>query len=270
MFLDTAFYQGEYAPLDQIKVSARDLSIHRGYSIFDFFRYYEGYAYLDWYFDRFYQSAEIVNLSVPYDRDELKTICHQLLVKNNAEECFIKLILSAGVSDDGFSPSGSADLFAITSPYRTLDASLHEYGSNLITAEYMRDIPLVKTTNYLQSASLAAQMKAAAAADVLYHDRGQVYECSRSNVFIVKDNVLITPNEKILQGITRRKVLSLTDTPYDIELRPVTLDEVYGSDEVFITSTIKKVLPIVKIDDRVISDGLVGPVAKYLMEQSIF
>ena len=94
------------------------------------------------------------------------------------------------------------------------------------------------------------------AAEVLYTDRNWVRECSRSNVFYVKENCVYTPKSKILAGVTRKRILQLTG--YQIRVIDFKIEDLLSADEVFITSTTKGVLPIVKIDSKIISNGRLG------------
>lgn len=270
MFLPIAYHNGLLQPLAEVTISGMDLSIHRGYSIFDFFKYSADYQYVDWYFDRFYGSAERMGLRVPYTRSELKSICDQLLNENNQVECFIKLLLSAGYSENGFLIAGEPTFIAMAAPYRRLSDTLYRDGARLISARYVRDIPEVKTTNYLYAASKQVELKKQNAIDILYHDGHGISECARSNVFFVKEDQIVTPDRGILYGITRKKVLSIKDIPLPVVERPVEFSEIEDSTEVFITSTVKRVMPIVEIDDITIGDGSIGPVTAWLMNHPIF
>ena len=103
------------------------------------------------------------------------------------------------------------------------------------------------------------------AVEILYTLEGEVLECATSNIFIVKDNVLITPASDILGGITRTIILELAEGNYKIEMRVVREAELRSADEVFITSSFKDVVPIAMIDDFPIANGAVGLVTKDLM-----
>jgi branched-subunit amino acid aminotransferase/4-amino-4-deoxychorismate lyase len=86
-------------------------------------------------------------------------------------------------------------------------------------------------------------------------------------VFIVTNGrVVITPEERVLKGITRMKVLGLAEENYRVEKRQVTIEELFRADEVFLTSTTKRILPVVKINDKIIGNGTPGPVTTELFE----
>ena len=112
---------------------------------------------------------------------------------------------------------------------------------------------------------LQRKVSEAKAADVLYHDQNFVSEFPRCNVFLVtKNGTVVTPNQFVLQGITRMRVLEIARKDIQVEERPVKLEEIYEAAEMFMTSTTKGVLPVVKADDRIIGGGVPGPITKSL------
>ena len=106
------------------------------------------------------------------------------------------------------------------------------------------------------------QWKEQGAEDVLYHWDGLVSESSRSNFYIVKDGIISTPDKHILLGITRKHLL---DVAGNVQIRPISLEEVWEADEAFISATTKILLPVTQIDDRKIGAGKVGKVSLDLM-----
>src|SRR5690606_3594045 len=115
----------------------------------------------------------------------------------------------------------------------------------LVTEEYVRPLSSIKTTNYTFPVWLSAKWKEQAAEDVLYHCAGNISESSRSNIFMVKNGIVATPKSNILLGITRQHVLILAG---DVEERDISLTEILNADEVFMTATTKRILPVTQID----------------------
>lgn len=104
--------------------------------------------------------------------------------------------------------------------------------------------------------------------DILYFNKESITEFPRSNVFIVTaDNKLITPAQNILHGITRKKIVSLAAGMIPVEERDITVDELMNASEVFTTSTTKKVLPVMKINSKLINDGNPGNITAALYEK---
>ena len=136
-----------------------------------------------------------------------------------------------------------------------------------MTYQFSREMPEVKTTNYATAVRLEPIWKLKGHIDALYHDGKYISEVSRSNVFLIDGNKLITNKEGVLQGVTRMTTLGIgTELGFQIEIRPILLHEVLTGEEVFMTSTNKRVMPIVKIDEQKIGNGSVGEKTKRVME----
>ena len=260
------FINGEYVPFNQSFLHVSDLTVQRGYAVFDFFLVKEGVPrFMPFHLDRFYRSAALLEMTVPYTKEELSAIVRSLIVRNGHPNSSVKIILTGGLSPDDFTlvPSNST-LIVINKPFELAIPEGWRNGARLITSNYQREMPEAKTINYIRSVNLSQRLMASNAAEVLYLDRKWVRECSRSNIFYVKDQCVYTPGTKILQGITRKRILSAEGI--QVREKDCKLEELLGSEEVFITSTTKGVLPIVQIDGTIIADGQVGPVTKVIQK----
>jgi D-alanine transaminase/branched-chain amino acid aminotransferase len=143
-----------------------------------------------------------------------------------------------------------------------------EKGMRLVTYPHMRQMPDVKTIDYLMAIWLQPFIREKNADDVLYHRDGLVSECPRSNFFIVtKDDELITPANNILKGVIRGKLLQLAGGSYTTIERPVALEDIRGAREAFITSTTKHIVPVLQIDGRPMGDGSPGRITRLLRQQ---
>ncbi len=248
-------------------VSITDLGLLRGYGIFDFFRLEGDYPlFIDDHLDRFFHSAQRLRLVCPLDRSMLKDKINEMLRLNNIRGSGVRMVLTGGPSPNGYS-IGNPTLFAINEPITPLPVSHFKAGIKVITCEYMRDLPEVKSTNYLMGIYKMPEILDAGALDVLYHWQGKISELTRSNFFIVtRHGTVVTPETGILHGITRKKVLKLARGQFKVETRPVYLDEVYAAAEAFITGTTKKVMPVVHVNDHMIGGGEPGQVTRKLQE----
>lgn len=242
-----------------------DLALQRGYAAFDYFRTKNGVPlFLDDYLDRLYHSASFMYLQPGQTKPELKAIIYELMEKNKLSQSGIRILLTGGYSPDSYQPA-MPNLVLLEQPLQLPDAEKFNTGVKVITHEYQRDLPAVKSINYLMGIWLQQKVREQKAADVLYHQNGMVSEFPRANVFIVtKKGKLITPAEGILKGITRQKLLELTKDQYEVEERALHLDEVKSAAEVFMTSTTKRILPVCQVDDVVIGGGKAGPIATSL------
>ena len=266
MFLPVSFFQNSFTEIDEINLSPTDLGLQRGYSIFDFFKLRDfKNPWIEWYLERLQYSCATVGISLPFSNEELKDIFEQLLSKNKVTDAGIKIIVTAGSSSDGYSSDGKPTILMLALPVPARNPSHYENGVHLLSADFLRSMPTVKSTNYLHSAMLAGQMKKQKAVDVLYHYQGVISEASRCNFYIVQNNEVKTSSSNILKGITRRRILSLKDTGIPIIEEDVLLSDLANASEAFISSTTKGVLPVRTVGDIVIGNGKVGEITKELM-----
>jgi len=249
-----AFVIDQFVPEDKASLFVGDLAIQRGYGVFDFFKVVDFVpVFLNEHLDRFYFSAKEMRLKVAYSKDELKRIIFELLKKNHVSDTGVRITLTGGYSQDGYQLSNPNLIISLRSfnppPENQLAKSI-----KLITYEHQRQLPHVKTIDYLMAIWLQPLVRQNNADDILYHQNGIVTECPRSNFFIVSnDDKVITPSENILKGVMRMKVLEAAITNYHFEERAVSIEEIKGAKEAFITSTTKTILPIHQVDDYIFS-----------------
>ena len=133
--------------------------------------------------------------------------------------------------------------------------------------DFQRDFPKSKTTDYFFALSLKEKLKAANAFDVLYQKDGLITESSRSNFFLIDhDNNIITSETGVLMGITRQKLIEAVKGRFNVVERPLFTSELANAKEAFMTSSVKRVIPVTEIDDLKIGDGKPGDVTKLLMK----
>lgn len=257
-------------PDSEATLNISDLAIQRGYGIFDFFKVVNGHPYfLEDYLDRFYHSASVMRLAVPLERDQLRRSVYELIARNNLGESGIKMILTGGYSSDGYHPA-VPNLIISQHPLALPAKSVIETGVKIITNEYVRDIPQVKTINYTMGIWLIEKVNNEKAADVLYVKDGLVSEFPRSNFFIVtRDNVVLTASSNVLMGVTRKNVLRLARQVFAADETNITLEAVYQAREAFITSTTKRIIPVVQVNEKIIGNGQPGPVSMELLRRLV-
>ncbi len=261
------FFNNALYPKEQVALSVFDVGVLRGAGIFDFFSVENGKpVFLADYLQRFFRSAERVNLPIPVSPNELTGIILNQIERNQLAHGGVRLLLTGGISENGFAP-GEPQLIITNEPLFPPSEAAYQLGENLLLEAYTRDLPSVKTLNYLGAVRLIPQMKAAAATDVLYHTNGHITEASRSNFFLIKDHTLITAQSHILEGITRMKVLEIAhEQQLKVECRAVTIAELSTAQEAFICSTTKRILPIVQVGDQPIGSGQPGELTTQLMQ----
>lgn len=261
------FINGKQVPLNQSYLHVSDLIIQRGYGVFDFFLVKDKIPrYISFHLDRFIQSASLMGLELSYTKEELSVIIENLIRKNDIRNSSVKIMLTGGISSDDFTLSpGNSSLLVINKPFELKTPDDWGRGGNLITYKYQREIPEAKTINYIRSVRLSQKLAEGNISEVLYTDRNWVSECSRSNIFYVKDQCVYTPKSKILQGVTRKRILQLKG--YNIQEKDFKINDLLAADEVFIANTTKGVLPIIKIDSEIISNGRIGPITSAIKKE---
>lgn len=259
------FINNSFVPYRDATLHISDVGLQRGFGIFDYFISVNGaIPFFDDYLNRFYLSAEKLNLKVPFDRGDLKKKIYHLLNENKLAITGIKLLLTGGFADDLYTPT-DPNFLIINIPVPNYSDTYSD-GIKLLLLDYVRYLPEVKTTFYLPALSLLPELMRIGALETLYHHKGIVYETTRANFFIIKNGVLITPSEGILKGITRKHVLKVARLQMKVEERIVKLDEIFDSDEIFITGTSKHILPVVNIDGKIIANGRPGTITNKLAQ----
>lgn len=261
------FINDDFFEEDKAVIKTNDLALQRGYGVFDFFRTGNNKPlFLEDYLDRFYHSAKEMFIKVPLERKQLKEIIFKLIEKNNLPESGIRITATGGYSPDGYMPV-EGNIIIQRQPLKLPPKEKYENGIKIITHEYVRDLPSVKSINYLMGVWLQQKIKEKQADDVLYYKSGIISECPRSNIFIVTNKgELLTPVDNVLAGITRKKILEMSRNVMPTFTRDITLTELKNANEVFITSTTKRLLPIVQIDGEKVGDGKPGNVTAALYD----
>jgi branched-chain amino acid aminotransferase len=267
------YLNGNIIPAAEAMIHVTDLALLRGFGIFDFLQNINGTPlFIDDYLDRFENSARLMSLEFPEkNRSILIQDILKLIQKNKFKHSGLRLILTGGYSEDVFTPTLPNFIILEQEITQNTDYQGFKNGEKLILQEYIREIPAIKTTNYIVPILLQKKWKEEGAVDVLYHKNGYVTESSRSNFFIVNDkDEIITSNEDVLYGITRKKLLEIIkQNNLKHEIRPVTFAETLAAKEAFISSSTKGVLPIVRLDEHQIGNGKVGTMTQLLMQKFI-
>lgn len=260
------YINGQLLLENDAKLLVTDLALQRGYGIFDFLKTVNGKPiFIEDYFNRFFNSAAEMQLEVGLDRTDLYQAVNALLEKNNIANSGLKIILTGGYSEDGYQIT-KPNLIIVQTPFEYHAASFDK-GLNLLSHNYQRQLPFVKTIDYLQAIRLQPLLKLKQADDLLYHHHGEVRECPRANIFIIKDQQVLTPISDILRGITRGKILGIHLDGVEIKEQDFTLDDLANADEAFISSSTKNILPVLSLDGKPIGKGKPGKITAALNEK---
>jgi branched-chain amino acid aminotransferase len=261
----SAFLNNMFVADSEALLHSSDLSIQRGYAVFDFLRTIHATPlFLQQHLERFFCSAEAMHLKPAKSKEELTQIIEQLIQQSGLQEAGIRLLLTGGYSPDTYH-TATPNLLITCNPVKTSSPELFEKGLSVITYPHQRELPHIKSINYLMAVWLHPLLAQKKADDVLYYQNNIITEFPRANVFVVtKENKLITPARNMLKGITRSFVLQEAAVFMETEERDISIDEVYNASEVFLTSTTRRVIPVLKVDEQMVGDGKPGTVTKKL------
>ena len=273
------YISGEYVLKDKASISVFDHGFLYGDGVFEGIRAYGGKVFrLEEHLQRLWESARAIALEIPLSRGQLKEKILESLRKNELKDAYIRLVVSRGKGDLGLDPRKcpQAELIIITDKISIYPEELYEKGLEVIIASTRRNIPSalncrIKSLNYLNNilAKIEANREEMPEAIMLNKD-GYIAECTGDNIFVVKEGKIITPPVwiGILSGITRDVVIEIAQKEgISIEENVFAPFALYNSDECFLTGTAAEVIPVTRVDGRVIGEGIAGPLTKRLMEK---
>ncbi|MDM5330665.1 D-amino-acid transaminase [Neobacillus sp. CF12] len=273
--MEFALLNGDIIQRSEAKVDVEDRGYQFGDGVYEVIRIYNGKMFtVEQHLERFFKSAESIAISFPYTKPQLKEMLEELLVKNNLATGTIYMQVTRGIAPrNHVFPTGKVTptLLAYTiKAERPLENM--KSGVKTILTEDIRWLRCdIKSLNLLPN--LLAKQKASEQGcfEAIQHRGQDVTEGSLSNVFIVKNGEVITheSNHLILKGITKDVILKLCSKNHiPVQERTFTLTELNEAEEVFLSSSISEVMPIIEIDGKKVNAGIPGPLTLKL--QNLF
>ena len=262
------YVDGKYVPDSEAVFPINDLGLLRGYGCFDFMRTYNGKViFIKDHVQRLFRSARQIGIDLPVSETELIHWVAETLKRNPPVESNIRILVTGGSSPDFITPQGRPRIAIMVAPLSQYPPAWYTDGAKIITVPYTRTIPGAKSIDYIRAIMVLAEARQKGAIEAVYIDpAGWVREGTTSNVFAFIDGKLVTPGTGILNGITRQKVLSLTEETYSVDIRDIHRSELAKADEVFITSSNRLVVPIARVDEDVIGTGTPGERTRAVMQ----
>ena len=273
------YINGKLYPKDEAKISVFDHGLLYGDGVFEGIRCYNGNIFkLSEHIDRLYDSAKAISMEIQLTRDELKDAVINTLKANNLKDSYIRLIVTRGVGKLGLNPflCEESQVIIITDFIQLYSKELYEKGLDAIIVPTIRNHsdalnPNVKSLNYLNNILAKIEcINAGATEGIMLNKDGYVAEGTGDNIFIVKDNGIITPptTAGILIGITRNVVIELAnEAGMTVKEEQLTRDDLYNADECFLTGTAAEIIPVVNLDGRKIASGKPGKVTLSLLKK---
>ena len=264
----TYYVNGAFVPVMQAALPLNDLGIVRGYGVFDLLRSYGKTPFrLHDHILRLESSASQIGLELPWNTQELEAIVLETYQRNPIADASIRIVVTGGPSDNFMTPQGNPSLVVMVHPISPYPDSYYTEGCKATSTLVERTMATVKSLNYIGAIMAMNEAGKTGAVEAIYldeHDR--LTEGTRANLFVVKGDLLITPREGVLKGITRQVLLEICDGALEVVEGPIHYHDLGALDEAFLTSTTKEVLPVVQIDEHVIGTGKPGPVTKRVRE----
>jgi branched-chain amino acid aminotransferase len=274
VYIDGKFYDEAKA-----KVSVFDHGLLYGDGIFEGIRAYNGRVFrLKEHIDRLLCSAKAIMLDVPMSHTQLMKATVQTCRRNNLSDGYVRLVVTRGVGTLGLNPNRckNPSVIIIAGKIQLYPVEYYQKGLEIVTVPTVRNLHsavngAIKSLNYLNNVLAKIEANNAGCEEaIMLNSEGFVSECTGDNIFIVKQGQLLTPplSASALYGITRKVVLDLAVEAGIPTGEPnLTRYDLFNADECFLTGTGAELVPVVKIDGRIIGKGKPGPVTRKLVEQ---
>jgi branched-chain amino acid aminotransferase len=271
------YIKGKYYDEGTAKISVFDHGLLYGDGIFEGIRAYHGRVFrLKEHIDRLFQSAKSILLTIPLPHAEVMKAVVATCRENNLRDGYIRLVVTRGIGTLGLNPNRCKDpsLIIIADKIQLYPPELYQKGMEIVTVPTVRMLhsalnPAIKSLNYLNNVLAKIEANIAGCEEaVMLNAEGYVAECTGDNIFIVSGNQLLTPplSAGALYGVTRKVVLELgAEAGLKVGEPNLTRHDLFNADECFLTGTGAEVVPIVKIDGRIIGSGQPGPVTLNLV-----
>ncbi len=270
---------GELIDYDEAKVHVLTHGLHYGTGVFEGIRSYatgNGAAIfrLDDHIKRLFNSGKAYFMHFECNKDELRQSIIDTVKANNADECYIRIIAFYGYGKLGVNPLPNkvSIVIAVLNWSEHIKKENKEEGITTMVSSWMKlDVRTMPThakgvANYANSALARMEaIKSGCDEALMMNSNGFIVEASAENVFLVKDGVIYTPpiSTGALEGITRDTVIEITkQNKIPLRVDNISRDELYYFDEAFLTGTASEIVPIGKIDHRIIGDGNIGPITR--------
>jgi branched-chain amino acid aminotransferase len=273
------YVDGKYCSERDAKISVFDHGLLYGDGVFEGIRAYNGRVFkLKEHIDRLYASAKAILLTVPMSHKDMMAATVATCRQNKIRDGYIRLLVTRGVGTLGLNPNRckNPSVIIIADKIQLYPVEVYQRGLDIITVATTRNLhsalnPAIKSLNYLNNilAKIEANNSGVEEA-VMLNSEGFVSECTGDNIFIVKGGDLMTPplSAGALYGITRKAVMEIAaDSGLQVSEPNLTRYDLFNADECFLTGTGAEMVPVVKIDGRVIGNGKPGPVTRRLVTQ---
>ncbi len=268
---------GKFYDKQDAKISVFDHGLLYGDGVFEGIRSYGGRVFrMAEHLERLWNSARAILLQIPMSKAEMAAAIDETIAVNGIEDGYIRVVVTRGAGTLGLDPNrcDNPQVIIIADKISLYPEELYRNGLELVTVSVARNHPAalnprVKSLNYLNNILAKLEgLQAGCMEALMLNHKGEVAECTGDNIFLVQHGRVLTPpsDAGILEGITREVVITLArDMLIEVQEKPLTKHDIYIADECFLTGTAAELVPVVKLDNRPIGDGVPGPITRSLM-----
>lgn len=264
------YINGRYYSRGNAKVSVFDHGLLYGDGVFEGIRAYNGKIFkLYEHIERLFESAKSIMLDIPIDRHALAGAVLATARENGLRNGYVRLVVTRGVGTLGLNPFNceNPQVIIIADKVTLYPKKMYQEGMAVVTVATTRNSaeavnPRIKSLNYLNN--ILAKIEAINAGvpeAIMFNSFGFVSECTGDNIFIVKKDIVYTPSlyMGVLRGITRDTVIELAENlGYAVKQIVMNRHDIYNADECFLTGTAAEIIPVVKVDGRIVGNGRPG------------
>jgi len=273
------YIDGKYYDERSAKISVFDHGLLYGDGIFEGIRAYNGRVFrLKEHIDRLFCSAKAILLEIPMSHTDIVAAVVETCRRNRIRDGYIRLVVTRGRGTLGLNPNRceKPSVIIIAGEIQLYPPELYRRGMEIITVPTTRSLhsalnPAIKSLNYLNNILAKIEANNAGCEEaIMLNAEGFVAECTGDNIFIVKEGQLLTPplSAGALYGITRRVVMDLAaQAGLKVSEPNLTRYDLFNAEECFLTGSAAELMPVVKIDGRLIGTGKPGPVTRTLVSK---
>jgi len=282
----TVNVNGRITDQEHAVISVFDHGFLYGEGIYETLRTYNGQPFLfERHMRRLRRSAEMLALSVPLTDAQIDERFRETMRAGGLgggnddapREAYVRILVTRGIGELSYDPAAcpTPSVVVIAKPHVNPPREAFEKGVRVALVPIVRNHPgsvnpLIKSNNLLNNAlAMQEAFRRGGFEGVMRNYRGELAECTQSNLFVVKNGAALTPtiDSGLLPGITREFLFEV-GAALGIPVREAVLrdEDLFGADESFLTSTTRELVPIVQVDDRKIGSGAPGPITKALLD----
>ena len=268
----TVYLNNEFLPVEYARVSVLDRGFLFGDGVYEVIPVYGGQLFrLDQHLERLNLSLAGIRLQNPLSAQQWKNCLNELVARNGGGDQSVYLQITRGPAprDHAFPKDIHPTVFIMSNPLSSIAESVRSEGVAAVTLDDIRwQLCHIKAITLLPNILLRQLALDAGAVEAILVRNGEVTEGAASNVFVVKNGVVITPPKgpRLLPGITRDLILEIASANNVAnQERDIRAEELQNADEIWFTSSTREILPVTRLDGRPVGDGHPGPVWKRMI-----